>query len=62
MVVLASSGSAPAGASFPTSTNLLQFQATGLMPGTEYSVSVTTNDKLGLVDESAKETEITGLF
>ena len=42
-----------------TSVADLEVVVTGLMSGTEYNVSITTNDAFGLVEEGAVFTAIT---
>ena len=55
-MVLAFNGSVSVGVRNITGTEV---SVTDLMPGTEYNVSITTNDRFGLVEEGAVSTEVT---
>lgn len=58
-VVLASDGSNPPGVNFMQNVNMSRVEITGLMPGTEYNVSVATVDRFGEVPAGSPNTELT---
>jgi len=56
---LAFDGSASDGAVFDNNPTATQVTFTGLLPGTEYNVSIATNDRIGQVEAGTAFTEIT---
>ena len=56
---MASNGLVPEGLVFPNNTEGLEISVSGLIAGTEYAVSVTTNDRFGPTSAGNTSTVLT---